>query len=163
MRIWSLHPAYLDRQGLVACWRETLLAQAVLLGRTKGYTNHPQLVRFRAQPDPLVAIGAYLQGVLTEASARGYRFDATKITSTGALELMPVTTSQLLLEWEHLDAKLRLRSPEKAEQNLLALRAQPESTAAAPAAPVPAAHPMRRVIPGGIEPWELAEPVPPRT
>jgi len=47
VRIWSLHPKYLDRQGLTACWREALLAQAVLNGATRGYTRHPQLVRFR--------------------------------------------------------------------------------------------------------------------
>lgn len=60
VRIWSLHPAQLDRQGLLACWRETLLAQAVLLGRTRGYTRHPQLERFRALPDPVGAVGRYL-------------------------------------------------------------------------------------------------------
>lgn len=79
MRIWSLHPSHLDRMGLVACWRETLLAQAVLAGRTKGYRNHPQLDRFRAQPEPLDAVGAYLSAVADEARARGYRFDASRI------------------------------------------------------------------------------------
>ena len=47
MRIWSLHPRYLDAKGLVAVWRETLLAKHVLEGKTKGYKNHPQLNRFR--------------------------------------------------------------------------------------------------------------------
>lgn len=153
MRIWSLDPVYLDRQGLVACWRETLLAQAVLLGRTKGYTNHPQLVRFRAEPDPLMALGAYLRGVLAEATERGYRFDASKISRTGEPDLMPVTTSQLLLEWEHLTAKLILRSPEQAQQNQQTLRESAE---------IPAAHSMMRVVPGDVEPWERAEPVRPR-
>ena len=36
MRLWSLHPRYLDAKGLVALWREGLLAQAVLKGQTKG-------------------------------------------------------------------------------------------------------------------------------
>ena len=76
MRLWSLDPALLDRQGLVACWREALLAQAVLLGRTAGYTAHPQLERFRAHPDPTAAISAYLHGVRDEATRRGYQFDA---------------------------------------------------------------------------------------
>ena len=58
VRIWSLHPDHLDRQGLTACWRETLLAQAVLAGRTRGYTRHPQLARFQELPDPLGAVGA---------------------------------------------------------------------------------------------------------
>ena len=47
MRLWSVHPLHLDRQGLTACWREALLAQAVLAGRTRGYRAHPQLERFR--------------------------------------------------------------------------------------------------------------------
>src|SRR5690606_6899395 len=42
MRLWSLHPRYLDRQGLLALWREALLARAVLRGETRGYTLHPQ-------------------------------------------------------------------------------------------------------------------------
>ncbi len=176
MRIWSLHPGHLDRQGLVACWRETLLAQAVLSGRTKGYLNHPQLVRFRAQDDPLAAVGRYLQGVVEEAEARGYRFDRSKIlrpsddastdrgTSAHAapepganiveniVENIDVTAGQLALEWEHLSAKLELRSPEKARENALAAQQQ------TPARPVPAPHPMMRVVPGGAEPWERASP-----
>lgn len=71
MRIWSLHPRYLDRQGLTACWREGLLAQAVLAGRTRGYRQHSQLERFRAQPDPVAAVGAYLEAVAREAADRG--------------------------------------------------------------------------------------------
>jgi len=59
VRIWSLHPCLLDRRALVACWRETLLAQKVLRGLTRGYTNHPQLIRFRAHPQPLEAGAAY--------------------------------------------------------------------------------------------------------
>jgi hypothetical protein len=43
MRLWSVHPKYLDARGLVALWREGLLAQAVLRGRTSGYVRHPQL------------------------------------------------------------------------------------------------------------------------
>ena len=43
MRLWSLHPKYLDKLGLLGLWRESLLAQKVLLGKTKGYKNHPQL------------------------------------------------------------------------------------------------------------------------
>ena len=79
MRIWSLHPCLLDRRALVACWRETLLAQKVLRGLTRGYTNHPQLIRFRAHPQPLEAVGAYLSGLADEADARGYSFNRTLI------------------------------------------------------------------------------------
>ena len=96
MRLWTLHPRYLDPRGLVALWREALLAQQVLLGRTRGYRAHPQLTRFRARPDPAAAIAAYLEGVLAEAAARGYRFDAAKIGPPGAGERIAVTNTFLL-------------------------------------------------------------------
>ncbi len=79
MRIWSLHPCLLDRRALVACWRETLLAQKVLRGLTLGYTNHPQLIRFRAHPQPLEAAATYLCGLADEADARGYSFNRALI------------------------------------------------------------------------------------
>jgi hypothetical protein len=143
MRIWSLHPRYLDRQGLTACWHESLLAQAVLEGNTRGYVRHPQLERFRAVSDPLGAIGDYLAGVAAEATARGYRFDASKVhrrTETSAL--MPVTFGQVSFEWEHLRAKLAQRSPEVAKLWVDV------------AAPDP--HPIFAVVPGAVESWERA-------
>lgn len=80
MHLWSVHPRHLDTRGLVALWREALLAQAVLRGRTNGYLHHPQLQRFRAQPSPLGAIADYLRGVHAEAVGRGYAFAARKIS-----------------------------------------------------------------------------------
>lgn len=142
MRVWSLHPEHLDRAGLVACWRETLLAQAVLAERTKGYRNHPQLERFRAQVDPLGTVGAYLAGIADEADRRGYRFDRTRIIEPGVPSAsVTVTDGQLALEWEHLGHKLTVRSPEDAA------RWQ---------ASEPTPHPLFRVVPGEIEPWERA-------
>lgn len=137
MRVWSLHPALLDRQGLTACWREGLLAQAVLAGRTKGYLRHPQLERFREQPDPLASIGAYLAAVADEADARGYRYDRTRIDRPGPAPRMVVTDGQLEHELQHLRAKLAVRSPDRLP---LADRARP--------------HPLFVVEPGGIASWE---------
>ena len=71
MRLWLLHPRHLDPQGLVALWREGLLARHVLHGPTRGYRNHPQLDRFKAHPQPRRAIDAYLAVVQEDASARG--------------------------------------------------------------------------------------------
>ena len=79
MRLWTLHPALLDARGLVALWREGLLARKVLRGRTAGYRHHPQLERFRACARPLHAVDAYLWAVHAEATARGYAFDAGKL------------------------------------------------------------------------------------
>lgn len=141
MRMWSLHPRYLDRQGLIACWRETLLAQAVLAGATRGYRNHPQLERFRASSDPLGAVGAYLEGLADEADHRGYRFDRSRIRTGGRFtSQLEVSDAQLDFERRHLLAKLSARSPEW-------LEALGSFDAAAP-------HPLFTVVSGPIAPWE---------
>jgi hypothetical protein len=148
MRLWSLHPSLLDRAALVAGWRETLLAQKVLAGGTTGYTNHPQLIRFRAHPQPLTAIGAYLVGLREEATARGYRFDPTRILQPADPRILhgsapiPVTEGQLKYELAHLRRKCEGRSPEWLE-NLPADGL------------VPPAHPLLQTVPGEVEDWEV--------
>lgn len=111
MRIWTLHPRYLDQPGLTALWRETLLAQAVLLNRTRGYTHHPQLERFRSLEHPAVAINSYLEAVQQEATRRSYHFDARKIGEGRLGGPIPEAIGQLEFEWRHLKAKLQARSP----------------------------------------------------
>ena len=111
MRLWSVHPQYLDARGLVALWREALLAQAVLRGRTDGYVHHPQLHRFRAQASPCGAIAEYLRGVRAEAGNRGYTFVARRIGRARPSGRMVVTRGQLMYEWNHLLAKLAIRDP----------------------------------------------------
>src|ERR1044072_6358224 len=107
MRLWTVHPRYLDAKGLVAAWREGLLAQKVLAGGTRGYTRHPQLTRFRAHPRPLHAIAAFLKVLADEAQRRGYKFDVAKILRRKFSGQMEETTGQLLYEWTHLRTKLR--------------------------------------------------------
>lgn len=140
MRLWSLHPRYLDARGLVALWREALLARAVLRGETRGYREHPQLTRFREHPAPLDAIEAYLAAVLAEAAARGYSFDAGKVRSVPAVRQIPVTAGQVACEWRHLLAKLARRAPSVHER--WARLAVPEC------------HPLFTVRDGGAEGWE---------
>lgn len=139
MRLWTLHPRYLDAQGLVALWREALLARAVLRGGTKGYRHHPQLQRFRAHAAPRAAINAYLAAVLAEASARGYAFDRTKLGRVRGAAPIAGTEGQLRHEWRHLLRKLKSRSPATHRRWR---RAAPE------------AHPLFRIGPGPVEPWE---------
>lgn len=141
MRLWSIHPKYLDRQGLIAAWREGLLAQAVLAGSTKGYTHHPQLERFRAQPDPLAAIAAYLEGLWREAGSRGYDFDRGKILLPPSAEPIAVTRGQLRYELSLLCRKLEAR-------DLLACEA-----AQSPSGEIEP-HPLFTVVPGEVEAWE---------
>lgn len=140
MRLWSLHPRYLDPQGLVALWRESLLANAVLKGVTKGYRHHPQLLRFREQPDPLAAINGYLRGIFVEAVERGYRFDEAKLCPVADVVPIQVTEGQLAFEREHLLRKLAQRSPERATA-LMAVEN-------------PSPHPSFAVVPGPVERWE---------
>lgn len=141
MRLWSLHPRYLDAAGLVAVWREGLLARKVLAGGTKGYTRHPQLVRFRAAHDPCRAIDAYLTAIAAEADLRGYRFDRTKIEVIPATELLEVPAGQLEYEYGHLLRKLSHRDPQRYETLKQIERVEP--------------HPVFRVVPGGICSWEV--------
>lgn len=140
VRLWSLHPRYLDSQGLVALWREALLAQAVLRGETRGYRHHPQLERFKHQRAPLAAISRYLECVYMEAAARGYSFDRTKFRSARKRAAMPVSLGQLQYEWAHLRAKLRRRSP-ATWRKWSRIR-------------VPETHPLFRLRSGIVESWE---------
>jgi hypothetical protein len=111
MRLWSVHPKYLDAAGLTALWREGLLAGKVLAGGTTGYKNHPQLERFKKVPVPGEAINSYLMEVLKEARLRGYKFSASKIEEISYEVKIPVTAGQIEYEWSHLLLKLERRSP----------------------------------------------------
>lgn len=126
--------------GLTALWREGLLAQKVLLGLTTGYRGHPQLHRFRACADPVLAIGCYLDEVVLEAERRGYRFDRTKIVQKGNCPKLEVRHGQVEYEWEHLLRKLNGRAPEVYHSNMTL--GSPEL------------HPLFVSVPGGIEDWE---------
>lgn len=140
MRLWSLHPKHLDPQGLVALWREAILAQAVLRGETLGYRNHPQLCRFKNNSAPLAAISLYLKAVHAEAELRGYAFDKSKIRPARKAVTLVVTSGQIAYEWLHLLAKLKERNPVLYRKWL--------------SAEVPEVHPMFKVKAGEVEPWE---------
>jgi hypothetical protein len=171
MRLWTLHPRYLDRPGLTGGWREALLAQAVLAGRTRGYRSHPQLVRFRRHADTPAAVGAYLAGLADEAERRGYRFDRSRIdrppaadrphgpegtdgadgadgsgradgTQTVTAPVTPIPVTEGQVAYEW--------------QHLLAKLADrsPEQYATLREVTVPEVHPLFQVVPGPIEDWE---------
>ena len=140
MRIWSLHPQYLDAAGLVAVWREALLAQAVLRGRTRGYRNHPQLERFRNHQAPRAMIAEFLRGVHTESVQRGYQFNAIKIGRTRSRGRISVTRGQIEFEFEHLLRKLRSRDTDRYRQ-----LSRTDDVKV---------HPVFRVVEGSCETWE---------
>jgi len=140
VRLWTLHPRYLDSRGLVALWREGLLAQAVLRGRTTGYARHPQLQRFSRQTSPVGSIAAYLHVVREEAERRGYRFDGRKISRVKWTGRIRCTDGQLAYEWRHLRRKLAVR-------NVPWLRAIRSRATLEP-------HPLFRRVPGPVAGWE---------
>ena len=141
MRIWSLHPKYLDSKGLIALWRETLLAKHVLEGKTKGYKNHPQLNRFKASTNPIEAINQYLSEIYMEATNRNYNFDRQKVNWDFKKAKLDVTVGQLNYEVSHLLNKLQTRDQKKHEElnNILTFET----------------HPLFNQVEGPIEKWEI--------
>jgi hypothetical protein len=110
MRLWSLHPKYLDAKGLVALWRESLLAKAVLENKTVGYKHHPQLDRFKAHAFPVVAINYYLHFVYKESVRRDYKFDLMKIDSFNfEIDKIYISEEEIQSEYKHLAKKLEVR------------------------------------------------------
>lgn len=142
MRLWSLNPKYLDSKGLVAVWREGLLAKKVLEGKTKGYKNHPQLIRFRNYDDSLAAINSYLYYIFLESQYRGYSFNKSKICCIKLRKIITSTKGQLKYELEHLLKKLKIRDLKKFNEikkmNLINIET----------------NPIFKVIEGKIEHWE---------
>lgn len=140
MRLWTVHPKYLDPQGLTGLWREGLLAQAALAGKTSGYRRHPQLRRFKSNPDPSGTIAHFLVIVYEEARSRGYRFDRRKINNNRAENRIQTTRGQLAYEWQHLLRKLEERSPDVYKRINRSIDVDP--------------NPVFEIIPGDVEPWE---------
>ena len=143
MRLWTLHPKYLDAKGLVALWREALLAQKVLRGQTRGYRYHPQLLRFAGQPNPPAALAAYLKAVHNEAVERNYKFNVTKIGRRKSGGKISETRGQLLYEWQHLKRKLKKRDPKRL-RDLASVK-------------IPAPHPLFKIVPGKVRDWEKVQ------
>ena len=140
MRLWSLHPGYLDVKGLVALWREGIMARNVLTGKTGGYKNHPQLERFKKQDDPVIAIDTYLLNVYIESKRRNYNFKRDRIGFKFLDSKMEVTDGQMLYEFKHLKRKLKIRNTER--YNLLINLDFPKP------------NPVFEVVKGDIESWE---------
>lgn len=140
MRIWSIHPKYLDAKGLVALWRETLLAKHVLEGKTKGYKNHPQLDRFKSSDNGLMAINYYLQEVWSEASKRGYNFDKRKFEACDNIIRIDVTYGQVYFEVQHLLQKLKVRDRILYERFMTVNNFD--------------LHPLFKGVDGDVEEWE---------
>ena len=145
MRLWSIHPRYLDAKGLVAAWREALLARKVLQGETKGYQQHPQLIRFRATENPLAAVERFLWGIYEEACVRGYHFDVNTLDKGLVFDAsIPVHSAQMAYEFALLKQKLAIRDASQCAELGKVKELQP--------------HPLFEVVQGDIETWEKVLP-----
>ena len=143
VRLWTLHPKHLDAKGLVALWREALLAQKVLRGATRGYKHHPQLLRFAKTRNPPAALATYLRAVYEEAAQRGYTFDASKIGRQRFRGKLKETRGQLLYEWRHLKRKLKKRDLKRL-RDLSSIK-------------IPVPHPLFKIVPGKVLDWEKVQ------
>lgn len=144
MRLWSIHPKYLDPAGLVALWREALLARAVLRGKTAGYKKHPQLIRFKAEPDPVAMVNSYLCFIYDESVRRGYSFDKRKIkTAIRVRKKIGVSVNQLNYEFKLLKRKLLKRLPERVSSLRKVQKIE--------------ANPLFIIQAGPVEKWEKVE------
>lgn len=144
MRLWTLSPAYLDRQGLLALWREALLARKVLEGNTKGYKNHPQLNRFKDSDNPSDYIQSYLWSICEEAAARNYTFDSSKAGDLKKnLKKIKVKQGQIDYEFRHLLNKLQKRDPGRYQQFSKVKN--------------PEINDLFAAVPGGLEDWEKTD------
>ena len=141
MRLWSIHPVYVDSKGLVAVWREALLAKAVLEGKTMGYKNHPQLTRFRDSKYTIDCINQYLSHIYDESVKRGYNFDRKKIDPISHYPKLTVTDKQIEFEVMHLLKKLKTRN----YPGFIELSSQRDI----------APHPLFKIIKGEVEDWEI--------
>ena len=141
MRLWSISFEYLDAKGLVALWREGLLARNVLMNKTKGYKNHPQLTRFKNLEDPVSGVNQYLHSVVDEADRRGYNFKREKLDTIENTQTIKVTIGQVMYERKHLLSKLLIRDKDRYNR-LISL----EKTEVVP---------MFTIIDGDIEDWEI--------
>lgn len=152
MRLWSIHPQYLDKLGLIACWREALLAKKVLQNKTKAYSHHPQLTRFNQQPDKINCIKSYLFELYKEAKRRNYNFDFDKICNRSNANFfrtsMTVTDGQLAYEMQHLQKKLVKRDLGQFTANLYNVYDKNMKIKELKA------NPIFKVVKGKIESWE---------
>ena len=141
MRLWSLYPKYLDAKGLVAVWREGLLAKKVLQGKTKGYINHPQLIRFKSHPSLNKAINYYLFHIFKESCQRGFCFNKSKINQPSDLiKKIKVHSGQIDYEFDHLKKKLKVRNPKSFKKMIKTKNIE--------------VHPLFVVVKGKVESWE---------
>lgn len=111
MRLWSLNPKYLDPLGLSRNYFEGLRGYNTLIGLTKIWKNHSQLIRFKKY-DPIPYLSFYLQNVLEEAIRRDLDWTTQSILkpiTNDYTQSMSVTEGQIEYEINWLHHKMKNR------------------------------------------------------
>ncbi len=152
MRLWSIHPSLLDTKGFSALWRESILAQNAILNKM-GYSNHPQLIRFKNSSDVNNCMRLYMLSIFSESIDRGYAFDYNKtvlgdknILERDTLPSIPVTIGQVLYEKKLFLAKLKYRKRPMREKKIIELEDKMNDHVLL--------NPVFTLVPGRIESWE---------
>ncbi len=152
MRLWSIHPSLLDTKGFSALWRESILAQNAILNKM-GYSNHPQLIRFKNSSDTNNCTRLYLLSIFSESIDRGYDFDYNKIVigdkdilERDILPSIPVTIGQVLYEKKLLLEKLKYRKRPMKEKKIMELEDKMNNCVQL--------NPVFTLVSGRIESWE---------
>ncbi|MBU1238409.1 DUF1722 domain-containing protein [Myxococcota bacterium] len=70
MRIWDVHPGYLNRQSLLGEHRELHGMFSIIVNGKKGYSRHPETLRWAASPGALAMRHEFL---VAEMTLRGYK------------------------------------------------------------------------------------------
>lgn len=164
MRLWTIHPTFLDNEGLHGLWREGLLAQKIIEDPTHGRSNNPQIARFRNHVSPISILGAYLWTVGHEGMERGFKYNVARIEDPPMLgsimvpkgssgdPRIPVTEEQIRFEFDHLFSKLEERDPVSLEK---ILNYSVQSTIKyREDFRLKAINPAFRIVVGPIESWE---------
>ena len=162
MRLWSIHPKYLDRQGLLACWREGLGALKALkawsISEKCGYQNHPQLNRFKKSEMPVYLLYAFNENIYRESIVRGYIFDKSRLdgfvddydigVTKSDVKRVAVTTGQINYEAEYLlPLKLKSRKTGTDNERLNMLQDDIENDCIK-------INSVFKIVEGDIESWE---------
>jgi len=70
MRVWDIHPGYLNRESLLGEHREVHAVFSIIINHKSGYARHPETMRWR---DSLGALVSRHDCLLEEMDFRGYR------------------------------------------------------------------------------------------
>lgn len=111
----------------------------VLEGKTIGYKNHPQLIRFKNSENSVQVINQYLLAVYEESLTHGYHFNKAKFNIYFHPQTLTVTQGQIEYEMQHLLKKLKPRDFTKYNKLINQKNIEP--------------HPIFKIIDGEIEEW----------